>query len=399
MIWDILFWACLAVSCGVGFIYFRELGDLPQMFFKVSREKMIRAIRHENKMLVVGISSGILVAVAHFYGKAGEAWVFWPFVPIFVLFYAFPYVWLHVGMRHQSRTAKYFSIAEAEAWVSPSNSVIVIENNGIARAHPDGHVLRPHVAGNKEGFGGEDVIMTYCGMSNLGLAFKPEIDGQAVDLEVMAQIGNNLILRDNNSGEPVQQILGQRERELRSETAMPSWPAFRMTFRGFKKAYPEGQVFLNIPSSNPLLKIVDTAQDMMFTWGITAQHRVEAPIIDNMTHTDSRLPNKTYVWGINIGDEAVCYTDDFIIEQGAPINAVVGGRPIVVAYDQPHESIGIWYNDSGSPITAIDVYGDTEHGRLNRVETMKAGMFWHVWAEYFPQTDINRVGEIDQQAA
>ena len=24
---------------------------------------------------------------------------------------------------------------------------------------------------------------------------------------------------------------------------------------------------------------------------------------------------------------------------------------------------------------------------------MRAGVFWHVWSEFFPETDINRVGE------
>ena len=399
MLWDIIFWVGLIVSSIVGFFYFRELGDISQMFFRVTRPTLVRMIRHEYKMVALGLGAAAVMAFAYLGQGGGTAWAFWPAIALFALFYAFPYVWLHIGMRHQSRNAKYYPIEEARSFVSPSNSVLVIENKGIARAHPDGQVLRPHIAGNKDGFGGEDVIMTYCGMSNLGLAYKPEIEGQAVDLEVMAQIGNNLILRDNNSGEPVQQILGQREREIGEPARMPSWPTFRMTFRGFEKAYPNGRVFLNLPSKNPLLKILDTAQDMMFTWGITAQHRVAAPVIDNMTHLDDRLPNKTYVWGVNVGDDAVCYTDDFVIQHGKPINAVIGGRSIVAAYDQQYESIGLWFNDSDSPITKIDFFGVSDQGSLRRIETLKPGMFWHVWVEYFPHTDINRVDAGTKQAA
>lgn len=399
MVWDVVFWLGLIVSAVVGFIYFRELGDISQMFFRVKRKNLVRAIRYEYKMVALGVAGAAGMILAHFVGAAGPSWIFWIAVIVLAFLYVFPYVWLHIGMRHQSRTAKYFPIEKARSFVSPSNSVLVIENNGIARAHPDGQVLRPHIAGNKDGFGGEDVVMTYCGMSNLGLAYKPEIEGRSVDLEVMAQIGNNLIFRDNNSGEPVQQILGQREREIGKSAAMSPWPTFRMSFRGFEKAYPDGTVFLNLPSRNPLLRILDTGQDMMFTWGITAQHRIAAPVIDNMTHSDDRLPNKTYVWGINIGDDAVCYTDDFLIQRNEPINAQVGGRSIVAAYSQEYESIGLWYNDSGTSIAEVDFFGVSEQGQLVRIETLKPGMFWHVWVEFFPHTDINRADADAKQVA
>jgi hypothetical protein len=46
-------------------------------------------------------------------------------------------------------------------------------------------------------------------MANLGIGYTPEADGEKLDLEVLAQHGNNLILRDNRTGEPVQQILAR----------------------------------------------------------------------------------------------------------------------------------------------------------------------------------------------
>ena len=47
--------------------------------------------------------------------------------------------------------------------------------------------------------------------------------------------------------------------------------------------------------------------------------------MNHMTHYDDRLPNNTYVWGVNIGEDAVCYTDDFIGENNGLINATIGG--------------------------------------------------------------------------
>ncbi|MDH3925760.1 MAG: hypothetical protein OET41_14255, partial [Xanthomonadales bacterium] len=66
------------------------------------------------------------------------------------------------------------------------------------------------------------------------------------------------------------------------------------------------------------------------------------------------------------------------------------GRSIVLAWDPVYESVGAWYNDSGQSISKIDFFGTSDRGKLDRVESLKPGLFWHVWAEFFPDTDINR---------
>jgi hypothetical protein len=218
-------------------------------------------------------------------------------------------------------------------------------------------------------------------------------------------------LRDNRTGEPIQQIYGFREADtaaeadgaacpLRPSLAMRPWPTFRMTFRGFQKAYPEGTVFVNKPPANPILYLIDLVLEMLFTASIDRQHREAKPVMDNMTHYDDRLPNKTYVWGVNFDNDVVCWTDDFVVEQGNVVNAEVGDQPLVVAWDPRYESLGVWYNGTGESVTEIDFFGNTSAGQLKRVEVLKPGLFWHVWAEFFPHTDINRVGTgVGQKAA
>ena len=44
-------------------------------------------------------------------------------------------------------------------------------------------------------------------------------------------------------------------------------------------------------------------------------------------------------------------------------------------------------------LAQIDFFGNSDQGQLRRVETLKSGMFWHVWVQFFQHTDINRVGE------
>jgi len=386
----IIFAVSLIVALYIGFIYFRDLGDVTQMLLSVKRENSIRFIRHEYQLLAVGLGAVIVLILSHLLLDGGAGWLFWSALALLLILYAFPWVWVHVGLRNQQNSASYYSIEQAQEVLSPASPVLVIERNGIARAHPDSHLLRPHLAGNSEGLDGENVIMTYCAMANLGIGYTPEIGGAAVDLEVLAQHGNNLILRDNNTREPIQQIYGCRERDNSRELAMKPWPTFRMTFRTFQKAYPDGKVFLNKPPSNILLRLFDLVTETVFAAGIARQHNEAKPIMDNMSHHDDRLPTKTYVWGVNVDDDAVCYTQDFLVEQGNLVNTEIGGRSITLAWDPTYESVGAWYNDSGAPVTQIDFFGQSDQGQLNRVETLKPGMFWHVWAEFYQETDINR---------
>jgi hypothetical protein len=391
MIWNLFFWLGLALSLGIGFVYFRDLGDVSQMLLKVKRGNMIRFIRNEYRFLGAGLVAAVVMAVSHLGFGAAPDWLFWTALVLLAFLYGFPWVWVHLGLRNQIDSARFYSIEEAKKYVAPASPVLVIENNGKARAHPDYELLRPHLVGNDEGLGGENVVMTYCAMANLGVGYTPEIEGEKLELEVLAQHGNNLLLRDNTTNEPIQHIYGQRERDGRSGPGMKPWPTFRMSFQGFQKAYPQGEVFLNKPSSNPFLRLLDMVTDLAFSIGINRQHREEKPVMDNMSHSDDRLPTKTYVWGINIEDDAVCYTQDFIVENGNLVNAVVGGRPMVVAWDPIHESLGAWYNDSGNPVTRIDIFGLSDQGQLTRVEALKPGLFWHVWVEFFRETNINRV--------
>jgi hypothetical protein len=359
---------------------------------------MVRFIRNEYKWIGAGLAAAAVMTVMHLAFGGGPAWAFWVGLVLVAVLYGFPWVWVHLGLRNQIDSAKFYPIDEARKYVAPGSPVIVMERNGKARAHPDHELMRPHLAGNEEGLDGENVVMTYCAMANLGVGYTPEIEGEKLKLEVMAQHGNNLILRDNNTGEPIQHIYGRRERDGKKSPGMKPYPTFRMSFRAFQKAYPDGEVFLNKPSSNPFLRLLDLVTETAFSGGISQQHRWEVPVMDNMTHFDDRLPNKTYVWGINIGDDAVCYTQDFLVEHGNLVNATIGGRAIVIANDPVYESIGAWYNDSGVSVSKVDFFGESDQGNLNRVETLKPGLFWHVWVEFFQDTDINRVDAIESAA-
>ena len=254
---------------------------------------------------------------------------------------------------------------------------------------PTPHLKRPHIAGTAEGLGGENIVMTYCALTRLGLGYKPEIDGSALSLEPVAQHGNNLLLKEVTTCEPIQQIYGTRECDRESGRRMQPWPTYRMTLRGFHKAFPEGEVFLNpvVPFfRNPFLWVFDTVMEMVFLWGTVPHHHGEKLLFETLSVEDDRLPRKTLVWGATVEGKAIAFTEERVRESDRPVNVQVGGKHIVAAYDEAFESLGVFYNPSGQPVSTVDFWGDSNRGRLSRVETLGPGVYWCVWVNFFPDT-------------
>jgi hypothetical protein len=396
---DAIHWVALITATFVSYIYFRDLGDITQAFLTVKRKGMIYAIRHEKLMIGVGLVGTIIAVATHMAYGAGFSFLTYALAIVNIFSVCFPFVWLYFGLRNQQDHATYYSIKEAQDYVRGDESVIVLENKGEARAHSDYHIKRPHLAGTPEGLGGENIILTYCCMTHLGHGFKPEINGEKLDLEVVAQHGNNLIMRDKNTGEPMQQVYGTRECDGRwSENKMQEWPTFRMPFSAYAKAYPEGKVFLNkiVPfTKNPVLWLWDNIVEIVFLWATVSHHRTQSLLTSTMDVDDERLLRKELVWGFTIGQDSMAYTEMYIKEHGNVINNNVGGRDIVASYDPNYESVNIWYNDSGQPIKEIDFFGKSDRGDLKRVETVKAGLYWFVWINYYPERQLNDDGVIN----
>ena len=106
--------------------------------------------------------------------------------------------------KSQHYGARFVTIEKALEHLSENEEALVLEINGDARAYPHIWITQPHIAGDI--VGGEDVVMTYCGLSHLGIAFKNNVDGNKMDLKVMTQLRNNLVMFDAKTQEPIQQI-------------------------------------------------------------------------------------------------------------------------------------------------------------------------------------------------
>lgn len=397
----IVHWLALAATVYLCFRLFRDLADISQWVLKTSRDQTMWTFYNRHKLAVGTAVAWGVAFLTWRSGDVGNTTVFWIVTVLGALAFYSGYINPRLMMRAQQFTARYYSLANAKKSLPPDTSLIVISAGGEARGHPDEHILRPHVAGTQDGLAGENVVLTYCGLTNMGIAYKPEIDGEPLELGVMTQLENNLVLWDKRSGEPIQQFWGTRECAGPNGPRMPEWPSYRMPLWAFEKAFPEGRVFLNPiphPLENPFFGVYDRLMHKIFTHGIKDQAENPQPTFPTIKRFDERLANKELIYGVNVGDDYVAYTEGFIREHGDLLNAEIGGRDIVIAYHADLDSVGMYYNDGGEPVTRVEFGGESDRGVLPRVETMKAQAYWVVWQNFYPQTDVNRAPKLQAAA-
>jgi len=300
------------------------------------------------------------------------------FCMIFVTNFLVPDVWLR-GHHH---TANFIPVSEADVLLEEDADVFVLEIVGEARAYPRDWMMLPHIAGDM--VGGEDVVMTYCALSNLPLAFSSSIEGEEANLKVVSQVHNNLVMVDTNSDEMYQQITSSTPDN--SHTLDPR-AAQRMPWRSFKELYPDGLVF-HVDESGPLA-LLDKMTYAMFEWGLEPHYDGPDPLFPTLRLDDNRLHAKEQIWGVNLGGEQVAYAYSFLESQ--PVhNTEIGGMPVVVVWFSEYETLGVFsrqVNGRTIKISEIDVYGNTSEGKLERIPQYPY-VFWMVWSHWYPQTKV-----------
>jgi uncharacterized protein DUF3179 len=408
----LVFWLAMLIAQVGAFIIFKDLADISQWLMQSTREFTMTIWYNRH---VIGIVSFVALLISLFVWWKEKAVCSKALLGFLVLFFVFNY---YSGMinpkwmfRSQQHAANFVPVDEAENYMQRSLhlahfgpdsyasvddiNVLVLETDNGAYAYSDYYLLQPHIV-QGDTIDGEEVVMTYCGLTNLGIAYSPVIEDKKLDITVMTQLKNNLVMFDKNSGEAIQQIWGSMERD-ESKKQMREWPTIRMPFSSFKKLYPEGKVFINEIAGfteNPVLAVWDrVVRHVMMLWGVGLNWvDNDKPAFPTINFKDKRLPMKELIYSVSINGDHVAYSKDFVKSQGNTINVGIGGEEVVLDYDEQFDSITAFYNTSNVTVTDVDVFGLTSDGvQLKRVNTLKSRLFWFIFVEFFPDTDVNRV--------
>ena len=285
--------------------------------------------------------------------------------------------------RSQQHNAEYISIAEAdEEYLEDEDRVLVVDYNGVQRAFPPEYIWMAHIFGGD--YGGEDVVFTYCVMTNLASPYINDIDGEEVNFKVLAQTNNNLLLWDTKSNEIIQQITQECEF---SNTKLDPIPVLEMTWRGYKKLFPNGTVLYN-EWNTP----VEAAANMVFdpdeVW------HGDSWMFNTANLEDTRLPSKEHIIGIRDDDvgEQLALTKEYI-RRNSPVNLEVGTRQIALVHFPEYETIAGFdraSNGTAIEVDTIDIHGNTPRaGKLDRVYIYNS-VLWAIWAYYYPNSEVMR---------
>jgi len=288
--------------------------------------------------------------------------------------FATPYI-MFPSKQH---TSVYKTLSEVDGYLQPDDTVYVVEHKGVVRAFPQKLIWQAHIFGGD--FGGDDIVFTYCVLTNLPVPYENDLNGQPMDLRVLAQTNNNLLLWDTRSGEIIQQITHTCDI---SKTRLEPLPLIELSWRTYRELYPEGSVAY-VKFSSPLERILASVMPLE---GVHSGDNWMFKTVDLM---DDRLHSKEQVIGVADDDEAVAYTRDYLKKAGL-INVEVGSTRLVIAHIPEHDVIVAFDRMKDGvelAVTEVDFFGNTkEHGKLGRAFIFN-GPMWAVWAHYYPQTRV-----------
>ena len=288
--------------------------------------------------------------------------------------FATPYV-MFPSKQH---TAVYRQVAEVDGYLQPDDTVYVVEHKGVVRAFPQKLIWQAHIFGGD--YGGDDIVFTYCVLTNLPVPYANDLNGQPMDLRVLAQTNNNLLIWDKRSGEIIQQITSTCEL---SRQKLEPLPVVEMSWQAYRNLHPEGSVAY-VEFSRPLERILDALMPL------EDAHAGDNWMFNTVDLSDERLHSKEQIIGVADGSDAVAYTRDYL-EKAGVTNVSVGARRLVLAHIPEHDVIVAFdrmKDGEELTVTAVDYFGDTEvHGQLRRAFVFN-GPMWAVWAHYYPETDV-----------
>ncbi len=376
-----IFWIAISISLILAFILFFNLTDTGQ-FFAISNNTYVTSWLLRIPVAIISFFALVIawlvqrknrnIVTKNIFIVLCFVWLFFIFNGLllnsYLLFKPLP----------NPADVTYLNVEDADALINENEDVVVLEVNGATAAYPKNQIRSPHIAGIT--IAGEDITVSYCGLSNVGIAFSPGSGKEHFDMGIIGQSNNNLVMIDKQTGEPVQQISGKY---FKKDKLLDERSTFRMSYGNYKKAFPDGKIFRDSVDIPFYRKVIS---DVFFYIAGFFMER-EDLAFPYKIHNKS-LAGKELVYGLGINGDYVAYTEDYIKRTGGIINTEIGGEKIVLAHIEDYDTIAAFHADD--EINQIDLFGNSNAGKLARVNSFRSKVYWGVWQHYFPGTALNR---------
>ena len=193
----ILFWTSMVIAQAGAFVIFKDLADISQWVVQSTREFTMKIWYNRKLIGAVSITAMIIAVIT--WARQPEILhgaILGVLIFVFVLNFVsgmFNPKWMFRSQQHRAKfvsvdeAPKYFERSLDKAHFGPEKyasvddiEVLVLETDRGAYAYSDYYLLQPHVV-KGDTIEGEEVIMTYCGLTNLGIAYSPVIGDHKLD--------------------------------------------------------------------------------------------------------------------------------------------------------------------------------------------------------------------------
>lgn len=204
---------------------------------------------------------------------------------------------------------------------------------------------------------GTPIVVTYCPLCGTGIAFERTIDGEAVEFGVSGQLYNSdLLMYDRKTDTLWSQILGKGVVGELTGTRLPDVLFSNLTWADWKTKYPDSEVLSR-----------ETGHTRNYTATPYEGYEDNEGLYFPVSNVDDRLPNKEWVVGVALGNNAKAWRLSDV-EAAGEITDVVGETPVRVV-KEPDNGIKVFNAETDERITSVN-------------------SFWFGWVAFYPETEL-----------
>jgi hypothetical protein len=262
---------------------------------------------------------------------------------------------------------KYTTAKEADEWLLPNDIVFGLQQAGFTAAYPQ-RILVWHEIVNAR-VADRPISVTYCPLTGTAIGFSGGLPSDvSTQLGVSGKLVNsNLLMYDRASDSYWPQVLGKAIAGPAKGLALREVPLTWTSWARWKRKYPDTMV---LSRSTGFFRDYGRGGDPYGSYVDRSRGYYDSEtLLFSPVHQDGRLHSKTIVVGVrDAKGNALAVKKDALRERGM-IEARLGGRAVVVRYDEELDS------------HRVVIKGSAE--RLNAFDAM-----WFAWVAFYPRTQL-----------
>lgn len=253
---------------------------------------------------------------------------------------------------------RYVSVAEASKQWRDDDVVDAFVIDGQPRAYPRMITVWHEIV--NETAGGKPISITYCPLTGSTVVFSGLLpDGTTTTFGTSGQLYNsNLVMYDRATDSMWPQLFGAAVRgERKGERLQELAGAVTTKFGLWKRKHPDGVVLST-----------DTGHARSYGTSPYGSYDVQEGTLFPVHQKDDRYPQKKVVVGVKVNGSALAIPKEQH-KQRKEVSAELGGRKIVVLYDEELDAVRVLDRANSEPLAAYDV-------------------MWFAWYAFNPDTEV-----------